>query len=97
MKRRSSPLPAGCRLEQEGYILAHRAQLNTERLGLGIEAFIEVARSWHSADTVRPVHKLLEEQAEVINVWTLTGPADDLAHVFCTELKQLNPLVHQVL
>ena len=85
------------RLEQEGYIVAYRAQLSPERLGLGIEAFIEVALSWHSADTVQPFHKLLQEQAEVIDVWTLTGQADYLVHVFCADLKQLNHLVHEVL
>ena len=33
----------------------------------------------------------------MIGVWSLTGHADYLVHVFCTNLKQLNHLVHEVL
>ncbi len=85
------------RLEKEGYIISHRAQLSPEHLGLGIEAFIEVALSWHNTDTSHSFHLLLQEQDEVIGVWSLTGQADYLVHVFCTNLKQLNHLVHEVL
>ena len=85
------------RLDKEGYIIASRAQLNPERLGLNIEAFIEVALSWHNTDTSHSFHELLNDQEEVIGVWTLTGQADYLVHVFCADLKQLNNLVHEVL
>ena len=85
------------RLESEGYIVGHRAQLSPEHLGLGIEAFIEVALSWHNTDTIRPFHTLLQDRDEIIGVWALTGQADYLLRVYCTDLKQLNHLVHEVL
>ena len=85
------------RLEQEGFITASRAQLDPERLGLSIEAFIELSLNWHDADLVEPLHTVLRDQPEIVEVWALTGQADYLLRVYCRDLKQLNRLVHDVL
>lgn len=85
------------RLEKDGFIAGHHAQLDPERLGLDIEAFVEVALSWHNTDTIGPFHQMLQDREEIVGVWTLTGQADYLLHVYCSNLKQLNHLVHEVL
>lgn len=85
------------RLEQEGYIKGYRAHLDPLRLGLSIEAFVEVSLSWHAADAAQAFHAALTDRPEIVGAWTLTGQADYLLHVFCRDLAGLNVLVHDFL
>ena len=85
------------RLEAEGYILSTPCRLHPERLGLNVQAFIQIeTRSQHS-DTHRSVKRLVSGQPEIIAAWTLTGEADYIFRVFCTDLAALNRLVQEVL
>jgi len=85
------------RLEAEGYILSTPCRLDPERLGLNVQAFIQIeTRSQHS-DTHRSVKRLVSGQPEIIAAWTLTGEADYIFRVFCTDLAALNRLVQEVL
>jgi len=85
------------RLEAEGYILSTPCRLDPERLGLNVQAFIQIeTRSQHS-DTHRSVKRLVAGQPEIIAAWTLTGEADYIFRVFCTDLAALNRLVQEVL
>lgn len=85
------------RLEAEGYILSTPCRLDPQRLGLNVQAFIQIeTRSQHS-DTHRSVKRLVSGQPEIIAAWTLTGEADYIFRVFCTDLAALNRLVQEVL
>ncbi|WP_043769450.1 Lrp/AsnC family transcriptional regulator [Roseivivax isoporae] len=85
------------RLETEGYIRAYIARLDPERLGLAVQAFVQVQLATHGPEQGKGFARLLATRAEVISAWTLTGEADYLLRVFCTDLGALNRLIHEVL
>lgn len=85
------------RLETAGYITGYRAQLSPEKVGLHVEAFIQITTATHVPEVAARFMAHLQTQTEVTDVWTLTGEADYLLRVYCTDLKALNRLVHQSL
>ncbi|MEZ5913022.1 MAG: Lrp/AsnC family transcriptional regulator [Paracoccaceae bacterium] len=85
------------RLEAEGFILGYAARLDPERVGLAVQAFVQVQMATHAPDGARSFSQLINSRPEVISAWTLTGEADYLLRVYCTDLPALNRLIHQTL
>lgn len=95
-----SPSQAGRRrqrLESEGYIRAYAAALNPSKVGLSVQAFVQVQMATHRPELSRQFARLVELRPEVISGWTLTGEADYLLRVFCEDLTALNRLIHEIL
>ncbi len=94
-----SPSQAGRRrqrLEEDGYITGFSARLDPKRLGLNVQAFIQVSMVTHSPQSARSFQTLIRTRPEVVSAWTLTGEADYLLRVYCADLSELNTLVHEV-
>lgn len=85
------------RLEADGYITGYRATLSAERVGLTVEAFIQVSMAAHTAENARDFRTLTRHTPEITGAWTLTGEADYLLRVHCQDLVALNRLVQEVL
>ena len=85
------------RLEAEGYILGQPCRLNPEKLGLNVQAFIQIQTESQTGDTHKSVRTLVMTRPEITASWTLTGEADYLFRVFCTDLAALNDLIQNVL
>lgn len=85
------------RLEAEGLITGYRARLDPARLGLSVQAFVQVQLARHGASEARDFATLLDRRAEVTSAWTMTGDADYLLRVWCADLPALHQLVHGVL
>lgn len=85
------------RLEVEGYIKAYVARLDPDRLGLGVQAFMHVHMATHATNAAKEFVRLTETCREITGAWTLTGEADYLLRVYCTDLSELNRLVQEVL
>ena len=95
-----SPSQAGRRrqrLEAGGIIEGYRARLSAPRLGLQVQAFVQVQMATHSPDKVKGFTRILSTRPEVTSAWTLTGEADYLLRVYCEDLSALNSLLHEVL
>lgn len=95
-----SPSQAGRRrqrLQMDGYIRGYTAQLDPQKLGLGVQAFIQVQMQTHGLDTSKTFARLVSLRPEIVSVWTLTGEADYLLRVYCEDLSDLNRLIHDVL
>ncbi|MGI3167763.1 Lrp/AsnC family transcriptional regulator [Pseudooceanicola sp. C21-150M6] len=95
-----SPSQAGRRrqrLEAEGYISAYVARLAPDRLGLTIQAFVQVQLGTHGPEHSSAFATLVNAREEVISAWTLTGEADYLLRVYCEDLGALHRLIHEVL
>lgn len=95
-----SPSQAGRRrqrLEAEGYIAGYRAYLDPEKVGLRVEAFIQIVMATHTKENAQDFVRLTRTRAEIVGAWTLTGDADYLLRVYCTDLTALNMVVQQVL
>ena len=85
------------RLEAEGYVEGYSARLSAARLGLAVQAFIQVQMATHAPEMVRTFVRILETRPEITSAWTLTGEADYLLRVYCDDLPALNALIHEVL
>ncbi len=85
------------RLEADGMITAITARLDPAKLGLTVQAFIQVEMAIHSKSAARGFHALVHSLPEVVSCWTMTGEADYLLRVFCPNLAALNSLVHDLL
>jgi DNA-binding Lrp family transcriptional regulator len=85
------------RLEAEGYVTGYRATLSPERLGLTVEAFVQVAMAAHTPENAAAFRALARRRPEITGAWTLTGETDYLLRVHCTDLAALNRLVQDVL
>ncbi|MDO9527054.1 MAG: Lrp/AsnC family transcriptional regulator [Gemmobacter sp.] len=95
-----SPSQAGRRrqrLEAEGYITGYIARVDPARVGLSVQAFVQVQMASHAPEAARAFASLISTRPEVISAWTLTGEADYLLRVWCVDLPGLNRLIHQVL
>ncbi|WP_323771369.1 Lrp/AsnC family transcriptional regulator [Antarctobacter sp.] len=95
-----SPSQAGRRrqrLEEAGVIRGYRARLDPERLGLDVQAFVQVQLARHGAKEGAEFARLLRVRPEIISAWTMTGEADYLLRVYCPDLTSLNRLIHEVL
>ncbi|KIC39782.1 MULTISPECIES: Lrp/AsnC family transcriptional regulator [unclassified Leisingera] len=95
-----SPSQAGRRrqrLEAEGYIEGYAARLNPARLGLAVQGFVQVHLSSHGPEQSKGFARLVASQPEITSAWTMTGEADYLLRVYCTDLQALNTLIHEIL
>lgn len=82
------------RLEEDGVILGYAARLDPARLGLLVQAFVQVQMAAHNADNAQSFARLVTTLPEVVACWTLTGEADYLLRVWCVDLPGLNDLIH---
>lgn len=82
------------RLESEGVISGYRARLDPGRLGLTVQAFVQVQMAAHNADNAANFVRLVNSLPEIVGCWTLTGEADYLLRVWVADLPALNGLIH---
>ena len=95
-----SPSQAGRRrqrLEAEGLIRGYAARLDPLRLGLVVQAFVQVQMALHGPETSASFARLIATRPEIVSAWTLTGEADYLLRVYCSDLTDLNRLIHEIL
>ena len=85
------------RLETAGYIRNYSAKLDAKRLGLTVQAFVQVQMAAHDAQAAASVVRHVKSRPEVISAWTLTGEADYMLHVYCADLAALNTLIQDAL
>ncbi len=78
------------RLEETGIITGYHAELNLEKLGLPITAFISIKSFGHRCDEVR---SLLQQRPEIIECDRVTGNDHYLAKVVVTDVSHLEELV----
>lgn len=85
------------RLERAGYVRGYVARLDPARMGLDVQAFVQVQMATHDPARVEGFTRIVDQLPEVVSAWTLTGEADYLLRVFCRDLPSLNRLVHEIL
>jgi len=85
------------RLEQAGIVTGARAVVSPETLGLNVQAFVQVQMATHDPDKVRAFTRVVDTRPEIVSAWTLTGEADYLLRVYCTDLGALHRLIHEVI
>jgi DNA-binding Lrp family transcriptional regulator len=85
------------RLEEEGVIAGYHADLDSERLGFNVIAFVHITLATHSPDNARHFRDLVQRVDDVQEAYSLTGDADYLLKVILRDLKSLSDIVNNVL
>ena len=85
------------RLETSGLITGYTARLDAHALGFGMDVFIRITLTAHSADTATQFNQFLRSLPELRSAWALTGDADYLLHAKVRDLDALSALVSQQL
>lgn len=83
------------RLEAQGLIRAYVARLDADKLGLAVQAFVQVQMATHNPDLVADFARVVETEPRITSAFTLTGDADYLLRVYCRDLNALNELIHE--
>lgn len=73
-------------LEARGVISGYRAELDRERLGLGLTVFVELSVSRHSRQTSREIEEGLTAIPAVISCHLVSGDADFLVEAVVPSL-----------
>lgn len=85
------------RLEEEHYILGYTAKIDPQKLGLGVQAFIQIQMAAHDAEAAKSFARLVNSMKEITGCWTLTGATDYLLRVWCSDLAALNIFIQHSL
>jgi len=84
-------------LEAEGFVVGYTTRLAPAKIGLTVQAFVQVQMASHSPEMARSFGVLVATCPEIISAWTLTGEADYLLRVWCSDLADLNRVIHHLL
>jgi DNA-binding Lrp family transcriptional regulator len=58
---------------------------------------VQVHLATHSAEHARSFKRMVDTTPQITDAWTMTGDADYLLRVYCTDLPDLNRLIQDVL
>ena len=84
-------------LEQEGVITGYRAQLDRNKLGLGMTVFVELQVDGHSDRTAAAISTALQETPEVTSAHIVSGAADFRLEVVVQDLAAYERLMFETL
>jgi Lrp/AsnC family leucine-responsive transcriptional regulator len=84
-------------LEQEGVITGYRAQLDRNKLGLGMTVFVELQVDGHSDRTAAAISTALQDTPEVIQAHIVSGAADFRLEVVVRDLAAYERLMFETL
>ena len=82
------------RLEEAGYLKGSRAIANAAKLGLSVQAFVQVSLASHAPEGAADFHRMVRAEPQITAAFTLTGEADYLLRVWCADLQALHKLLH---
>ncbi|WP_133501936.1 Lrp/AsnC family transcriptional regulator [Cognatilysobacter terrigena] len=87
--------PSAClrrvqRLERDGVIAGYAAQVDPERLGLGLQAFVRVQLAKHDAASIEAFAAFVQQWDEVVTCHALTGDMDYLLQVAVRDLEHFS-------
>jgi Lrp/AsnC family transcriptional regulator, leucine-responsive regulatory protein len=87
--------PSAClrrvqRLERDGVIAGYRAEVDPERIGLGLQAFVRVQLKQHDADSVAAFARNVNAWPEVVACHALTGDMDYLLLIAVGDLEHFS-------
>jgi len=84
-------------LESSGLITGYRAELDREKLGLGLTLFVELKVEGHSERNAAAITEALRAVPEVISAHIVSGSADFLLEVVVADLRDYERLLFDTL
>ncbi len=84
-------------LEKSGVIVGYHAQVDGERVGIGLTSLISITLSHHDKKNADRLRKLLQQIPNIQNAYALTGEMDYLVNVSTRDLNELSELINKTL
>ncbi len=84
-------------LEGSGLITGYRAELDREKLGLGLTLFVELKVEGHSERNAAAITEALRAVPEVVSAHIVSGSADFLLEVVVADLRDYERLLFDTL
>ena len=81
------------KLEQSGIIKSYHAELNSEKLGLGVNTFVQVSLKGHNKTNIDIFTSKIKEIEEVIECHHITGSGDFLLRVIAKDIASYQLLI----
>jgi Lrp/AsnC family leucine-responsive transcriptional regulator len=74
------------KLETGGVIKSYHAVIDTASVGMGVSTFVMVSLKGHNKDNIEKFMKVIRKIDEVIECHHLTGQADFILKIVCTDI-----------
>lgn len=74
------------RLEEAGVLTGTRAEIDPRRIGLNVQAFVQVSLTSHEEKIVEAFHRALVARPEVVAAYAMSGEMDYLLHILVRDL-----------
>jgi Lrp/AsnC family leucine-responsive transcriptional regulator len=84
-------------LEESGYILGYRAEIDRHRIGLGVLAFVRLAAERNAADITRPLEDAICALPEVVSCHYISGTGTFELQVVSPDIEAFSRLAREVL
>jgi len=84
-------------LEHDGVITGYRAELDRQKLGLGLTVFVELKVDGHSDRTAAAISEALTAAPEIVAAHIVSGSADFLLEVVVADLAAYERLMFDTL
>lgn len=81
------------KLEQSGIIKSYHAQIEREKVGLGVMTFVQVTLSGHRKSITEAFVKRISEIPEIIECHHVTGSCDFLLKVIAKDISSYQKLI----
>lgn len=81
------------KLEQGGIISSYHAELNKEKIGIGVSIFVLVTLSSHKMNQINSFIKKINEIAEVVECHHITGQGDFLLKILTKDIPSYQALI----
>jgi Lrp/AsnC family transcriptional regulator, leucine-responsive regulatory protein len=80
-------------LEQAGVIQGYTAVVDPARLGLTVQAFVQVRLERHTDENIEQFHRALDSLVEVVGCFATTGAHDFMLQIVAADLESFGTLV----
>ncbi|HEX8060633.1 MAG TPA: Lrp/AsnC family transcriptional regulator [Cyclobacteriaceae bacterium] len=81
------------KLETGGVIKSYHAVIDTASVGMGVSTFVMVSLKGHNKDNIEKFMKVIRKIDEVIECHHLTGQADFILKIVCTDIPSYQNLM----
>lgn len=81
------------KLETAGVIKSYHAVIDTAAVGMGVSTFVMVSLKGHNKDNIEKFMKVIRKIDEVIECHHLTGQADFILKIVCTDIPSYQNLM----
>jgi Lrp/AsnC family transcriptional regulator, leucine-responsive regulatory protein len=84
-------------LEEAGFITGYRAELNRDKIGLGVLAFVRLDAERNSGDALSQMEQAIQRIPEIVSCHYISGSGTFELQVVCPDLAEFSRFAREVL